>query len=154
MAANGLAAGLLAFAARHHRPHQQAAGAPCDMPDVSRSSTTSASAHKVERRKQSGRQRVPAGGEHAARFAVEALELTKDGAADLMDILAAYRLWCQRTGATPLTEANIGAALAALFEGAGIVVAKHGDRFLAMGIALSQAPHSQYLPIDARGREN
>ena len=70
-----------------------------------------------------------------------------------MDILAAYRLWCQRTGAEPLSEANIGAALAALFESAGIVVGKQDGRFIAMGIALSQMSKPRGLPALASQAE-
>ena len=149
MAANGLAAGLLAFAVHHKRAQKGVADAACGISEVSQPRAISTPARKAQGRKQGGRRRpVPAGGEHAARFAVEALKRAKDGSADLMDILAAYRLWCQRTDAKPLSEANIGAALAALFKSAGIVVAKQNGRFRARGIALSQTPDSHYLPVN------
>jgi hypothetical protein len=153
MAANGLAAGLLAFAVHHRHQTDIAAATSHDVSKGSPRTDKSAPARQAHRRRQRVPIRLdPTGGEHAARFAVEVLERAKDGAADLMDILAAYRLWCQRTGAKPLSESDIGAALAALFESVGIVVAQQEGRFVARGIALSRVPQRQQLPVDASRR--
>ena len=109
MAANGLACGLIAFAA-HHRRYD-----PVEIAEI-----------VVEPAL------IVRPTEHAARFAVEALQPAKGKRLDLMAVHAAYRAWCARKGMQPLSANQIGTALAQLFDEAGITVAKRQGRFVAM----------------------
>jgi hypothetical protein len=106
IAANGLACGLIAFAA-HHR---QAPRKKCQPSAVTR----------------------PA--DHAARFAVESLRL--GGEIEIAILPGAYRRWCAQKGFAPLPDAEVASALAGLFERAGIAVERDQGRLIAVGVSL------------------
>jgi hypothetical protein len=96
MAANGLAYGLIAFAAHHRHDNS------IEITDI-----------VVEPAP------VVRPTEHAAQFAIEELQPAKGKRLDLMKVHAAYRDWCARKGIQPLSANQIGAALAQLFDDAG-----------------------------------
>lgn len=114
MAANGLACGLIAFAA-HRRSDDliEVAEIVVEPPPVAR----------------------PA--EHAAQFAVEALQPAKGKRLDLTKVHTAYQAWCASKGVQPLGANQIGGALAQLFDDAGITVAKRHGKFVAIGVSLA-----------------
>lgn len=115
IAANGLACGLIAFAA-HHRP-ESVGHVKADL--------------------------TPRPAEHAARFAVETLR--RGGRVEISALPGAYRRWCSDKGFTPLPDAQVAPALAQLFERAGITVEKDQGRFIALGISFDGASESRAL---------
>ena len=130
---NGLACGLLMFGA--HGTHQHAATeAPTE--GVQKPAATPRR-QKLDIPRNSGRaksKRRPAT-EHAARFAVERLKPDQDAVAYLDHIREDYRAWSP-TQPLQLSDEEIGAELASLFRGAGIRIAKEGDRLIAFGVSL------------------
>ena len=126
MAANGLACGLIAFAA-HHRRYD-----PVEIAEIV--VEPALIVHPTE---------------HAARFAVEALQPAKGKRLDLMAVHVAYRAWCARKGTQPLSANQIGTALAQLFNEAGITVAKRQGRFVAIGVSLAANSESKALTLSA-----
>jgi hypothetical protein len=128
MAANGLACGLIAFAAHHRRE---------DLIEMTGAELVVEPAPVM----------LPT--EHAAQFAVEALQPAKGKRLDLMTVHAAYGAWCARKGIQPLSANQIGAALAQLFEGAGISVAERQGRFIAIGVSLARGSESKALTLRA-----
>ena len=72
--------------------------------------------------------------DHAAKFALSRLA-PDGGGVDLDAIRQEYRAWA-RGEPMRLTDAEIGAELAHLFEEAGIEIAQQGERLVAMGVAL------------------
>jgi hypothetical protein len=115
IAANGLACGLIAFAAHHrHKPDTQAQVEPVVRPS-----------------------------EHAARFAVETLR--RGGQIEIVQLQGVYRRWCLEKGFTPLPDGQVTAALAQLFERAGITIERHQGRLIAVGISLDGASECRAL---------
>jgi hypothetical protein len=112
VASNGLGVGLIAFAA-HARPttHARSMGSPA-VPDA----------------------------EHAAHFALETLKPAPDEAADLLAVFRAYVSWCSAREVRPLSEAKFGAALATVFDRAGVPVVEREGHILAMGVGIASAP--------------
>ncbi len=72
--------------------------------------------------------------DHAAKFALSRLA-PDGGGVDLDAIRQEYRTWA-RGEPMRLTDAEIGAELARLFEEAGIEIAQQGERLVAIGVAL------------------
>lgn len=116
MAANGLGCGLIAFAA-HGRQ---------GLPAGPMTATIARLGKKVVIRE----------AEHAAQFAVETLVPSPSGSVDLLAIHKAYREWCISKGVEELSPPQIGAALAALFDGTGITFVQKKGRRLAMGLKI------------------
>lgn len=106
-AANGLGVGLIAFAA-HPAP----------------------AARKVETQARPG---IP-DAEHAAHFAVEVLKPAPEEATDLIAVFRAYASWCAARRVTPLSEGRLGAALATVFDRAGVPVFERNGQIVAKGI--------------------
>jgi len=75
--------------------------------------------------------------EHAAQFAVETLKPAPEEAADLMAVFRAYVTWCRARELTPLSEAKFGAALATVFDRAGVPIEEKGGRIMALGIVIT-----------------
>lgn len=112
IAANGLAVGLIAFAAHHRQAEEiNVAEIVAEPRSVIRPT------------------------EHAAQFAVEALR--KGGWLEVIRLHDAYRIWCTQNALQPLPDEQIVPALAHLFKKAGIVLAKRQGRLVAVGISLS-----------------
>jgi hypothetical protein len=107
IAANGLACGLIAFAA-HDQRAPRGNGQP---------STVTRSV------------------DHAARFAVESLRL--GGEIEIAVLPGAYRRWCAQKGLAPLPDAEVASALAGLFERAGISIQRDQGRLIAVGISFN-----------------
>ena len=82
--------------------------------------------------------------EHAARFALDCLSSKGDGA-ELAAIRQRYRTW-SATQPEQLSDAEIGRALAKLFDEAGIPIAEQNGQPIAMGVALKQ-PQNQALTL-------
>jgi hypothetical protein len=142
MAANGLGCGLLAYGAHHTRRPQADQSAPAaDVALLPPAEIEPA----VRNRK------------HAAHFAFERLRPSEGAAAGayLSEIRREYRRWCDERGQPPLPAAQIGSALAELFESAGIVLADRDGRLVAVGIAIKDQPETRALPaphVPASGR--
>jgi hypothetical protein len=116
IAANGLACGLIAFAAHHGL-----------QPTV----------HRIKAV-------IPMRpSEHAARFAVETLRL--GGQIEIAALPSAYRRWCVEKGCAPLPDDQVAPALAQLFERAGILIARNDGRLIAVGISLDGSSESRTL---------
>lgn len=124
IAANGLACGLIAFAAHHRRR---------DTIEIAEAQIVVEPAP------------IACATEHAAQFAVEALRPAKGKRLDLMVVHEAYQGWCVRKGVQPLSANQIGAALAQLFDDAGITIAMRNGRFVALGV--SMIPDRKALPV-------
>jgi hypothetical protein len=116
MAANGLACGLIAFAAHHRRDD------PVEVADAEIAVEPVPIARPAE---------------HAAQFAMEALHPAKGKRLDLTKVHMAYQGWCANKGVQPLAPNQIGGALAQLFDDAGITVAKRQGKFVAIGVSLA-----------------
>src|SRR5262249_9093751 len=77
--------------------------------------------------------------EHAAHFAVEALKPAPEEAADLLAVFRAYVSWCNTRRMRPLSEAQFGAALATVFDRAGVPVVEREGRVLALGLGIGNS---------------
>jgi hypothetical protein len=113
ISANGLACCLLIFGAHHRAPRVEIITPTAAKP------TTRAS--KGDALKQ-----------HAAEFALTCLQ--PGGEADLQAIRTTYRLWCPP--GERRADAEIGRALAALFDGANIPVVEREGRRIVVGVSL------------------
>jgi hypothetical protein len=77
--------------------------------------------------------------EHAAQFAVERLRPSDDGdATDLLAIHREYERWCKERGVKALSASRIGAALAQLFDGAGISIVERNGARVVLGVAIKK----------------
>ena len=86
--------------------------------------------------------------QHAAKFAVECLRPDPDGEVDLLALRDKYGAWCPADRRLP--EATIGRALADLFKGAGIPIAKRNGKLVAIGVTLRQPDGAQLRPLESR----
>lgn len=112
LGANGLGIGLIAYAA-HGRPSEA-----------------------TETATEPAAPAVP-DAEHAAQFAVETLRPAPEEAADLLAVFRAYVIWCRVRQTAPLSEAKFGAALATVFDRAGVPVVEKNGRFMALGVGIA-----------------
>ncbi len=125
-AINGLGAALIAFGAHRRRKIEERGPAAATISEMPRKAVIRET-------------------EHAAQFAVEALTPAAEHEADLLTLHDAYRGWCDRKGIEPLSAARIGAVLASLFDGTGIVIAERNGRRVAIGIAVNGASQRRAL---------
>jgi hypothetical protein len=124
IAANGLACCLLIFGAHHAVPRVEIV---TPVPVARRPQPAMAVTPKpVADLKQ-----------HAAQFALACL--TPGGEADIFAIRDRYPSWCPP--GERRSEAEIGQALAALFNGAGIDVIERDGRLIAVGVSLRPGTH-------------
>jgi hypothetical protein len=133
VAANGLAALLLAFAAHGRRPRRAihvmpapTMETPAPLPDDPGSVLADTPVRDAK--------------EEADAFARSAFRPSKRGRVVLNDIPAAYHAWCRTRGIEPLSTAEIGAALAALFASVGLYRRGKGERAAVPGIEWSKVP--------------
>jgi hypothetical protein len=122
IAANGLGCCLLIFGA-HHRPCRIEIASPAPAPLTS-----------------TPLQCIPAAkdrADHAARFALQCFD--PGGETELEAIRARYAAWCAPPNRLP--DAQIGRALAELFNEAGITIAERGGRLVAQGLSLKPEAH-------------
>jgi hypothetical protein len=139
LAANGLGCGLLAYGAHHSRRPQTSQPAPETVPAaVTVLPGPSIAPTMIE---PANRMR-----EHAAQFAVQCLRRAEgEGTgAYLTAIQREYERWCEAKGLPPV--AQIGFALAELFESAGISITASDGRLMAVGIAIKGQPETRTLP--------
>ena len=121
IAANGLAAVLIAFAAHGHGHSQQ----PKQPAKVIPRSVTPAAPPVAER--------DPAMGV-AARFARVTFKPDEEGRIPLQEIRAAYHAWCASEQCAPLPDHEIGRALNSLFSRVGLYREGHGSDAVIVGI--------------------
>jgi hypothetical protein len=113
VAANGLACCLLIFGAHHRAPHVEII-----TPTFAKPTTNTNRGDAIK--------------QHAAEFALTCLQ--PGGEADLQAIRTTYRLWCPP--GERRADAEIGRALAALFDGANISVVEREGRRVVVGVSL------------------
>jgi hypothetical protein len=130
LAANGLAAFLLAFAAHGRARHQ----AVTDVAAITDTPAPIASG-----------MRDPA--DEANRFARTAFRPKETGRIKLADIRGAYHGWCRERGLDPLPDREIGRALNALF--AGVNLYRRGDGADAAIVGIDWK-HPEPLRIEGR----
>lgn len=125
LAANGLAAALLVFAA-HRRSIDTASPVA---PVAAEGGTT----HHF-----APRQPLPVLNiaEHAARFGVECLTPKEGGKASLEAIKARYLAWCSELGVSAVADGQIGKALADLFAAVGLRAIEQDGRIFVVGIEI------------------
>jgi hypothetical protein len=141
LAANGLAAFLLAFAAHGWR-HQ--AGPVIDI--------TPAPVTKVPAEAEAVAARDAAA--EADHFARSTLRPAAKGRVRLAEIPGAYRAWCAERGLDPLPDGVIGPALATLFSSVGLHRHGTGAKAVVRGIdwrspPLLARPAAKLEPVDA-----
>ena len=126
IAANGLGCCLLAFGA--HGTHKAA------MKPVAVASEP-VTAEPVEIIRPAPLQLVapPAS---VTKFVVHSLEPDKRGRVEISDLYRAYRTWARRNGQSPLSPADFGDRLAAIFEQAGLETEHEADRVFCVGAKL------------------
>ena len=122
MAANGLGCGLIAFAAHGRRQN--------------RTSELATPTATVPLR---SKEAVVREADHAAQFAIEALNPSPNGYVELLAIHRAYREWCASKGVEELAPPQIGAALAALFDGTGVTFGERRGRRVANGLRIKRS---------------
>jgi len=122
IAANGLGCCLLIFGA-HHRPRriEIVSPAPAPLTNTPLQCIPTAKDHA----------------DHAARFALQCFD--PGGETELEAIRARYAAWCAPPNRLP--DAQIGRALAELFNDAGITIAERGGRLVAQGLSLKPEEH-------------
>jgi hypothetical protein len=133
IAANGLAAALLAFAGH-------SSGTPHRAPSASAPAATSAPRETVDAHPIAAQVKLPVANvrEHAALFGLECLEPAPDRHAPLGEIRQIYAGWCEAKGVAALPDAEIGGALADLFSAAGLRVRKVEGQLAIVGAAIRQ----------------
>jgi hypothetical protein len=145
VAGNGLAAFLLSFGA-HHRTRRVEVITPRPAKPIDRPVVVPVIEKPAPRKSAAARRNNRTGDieEHAAKFAVECL--TPGGEADLQTIRSRYGEWCPPARRRP--DAQIGRALAELFNQAGIEIPEHDGRLVAMGVSLKQCEERELLPVE------
>jgi hypothetical protein len=133
-AANGLGCGLLAYGAHHTRRQRTSSLEP----EVY---SASPQLEPATRKKK----------EHAAHFAVHGLRPAtgEERGPPLVAIQREYGRWCEEKGLQPLSPAQIGLALAELFESAGISIAEHEGRLMAVGVSIKERSEPRALEVIA-----
>ncbi|WP_072377639.1 hypothetical protein [Hyphomicrobium sp. NDB2Meth4] len=152
IAANGLAAILIAFASHSRRPephaHLPTYAEPVALLE-SGSSSADTSDHGAPAEIAPARHRRSA--DEAARFACDVLRPDDSGRVRLRDILPAYHNWCASRGLDPLAVDEIGAALAALISRAGLRYGEASGEPVIVGIVWADAGATLASPRDTKG---
>jgi len=137
IAANGLACLLLTFGAHHHaQVHAAATSNETEEPPAAKENcagTRSSPTRRIAKGRDNSNKAI---NEHAAQFAVEMLRPAEAGSADLVEVHSEYKRWCEAKGVKALPAPQIGGALRALFESAGLPVTHRGGRMVVMGVGL------------------
>jgi hypothetical protein len=143
IAANGLACLLLTFGAHHHaQAHAVADRGNTEEPAIAKEDCAATKTRSAPRQSTKAIGRGNSNKsikEHAAQFAVEMLRPVDAGATDLVEVHGEYKRWCEAKGVKALPAAQIGGALRALFESAGLPIGMHDGRIVVTGVGLQQS---------------
>ena len=114
LSANGLGAGLVAFAAHVRKPEHPVVETAVATPEVTKPIVPLRNAEQ-----------------EADQFAKDTFVPVPDGVVDLGEIHRAYVSWCERNDLDPLSERAIGAALSKLFREVNLII--DGERLVGIG---------------------